>query len=84
MSLKSIVLKVGFYKVSIFLGISSGYSPIFFERGHLYVCYADDYVIFCKIPRVAERVKESITDFIGKNLHIKVNHEKTVALVWGI
>ena len=41
--------------------------------------YADDCVIFCKTPRAAERVKESITNFIEKKLHLKVNREKTVA-----
>jgi retron-type reverse transcriptase len=49
------------------------------KHGHPFVCYADDCVIFCKTPRLAERVKESITNFIEKKLHLKVNREKTVA-----
>ena len=49
------------------------------KRGHPFVRYADDCVIFCKTPRAAERVKESITNFIEKKLHLKVNREKTVA-----
>ena len=49
------------------------------KRGHPFVRYADDCVIFCKTPRAAERVKESITNFIEKKLHLKVNCEKTVA-----
>ena len=49
------------------------------KRGHPFVRYADDCVIFCKTPRAAERVKESITNFIKKKLHFKVNREKTVA-----
>ena len=49
------------------------------KRGHPYVRYADDCVILCKTPRAAERVKESITNFIEKRLHLKVNREKTVA-----
>ena len=47
--------------------------------GHPFVRYADDCVIFCKPPRAAERVKESITNFIENKLHLKVNREKTVA-----
>ena len=49
------------------------------KRGHPFVRYADDCVIFCKTPRAAERVKESITNFIEKKLHLKVNRDKTVA-----
>ena len=49
------------------------------KRGHPFVRYADDCVIFCKTPRAAERVKESITNFIEKKLHLKVNLEKTFA-----
>ena len=49
------------------------------KRGHPFVRYADDCVIFCKTPRAAERVKESITNFIEKKLHLKVNREKTAA-----
>ena len=49
------------------------------KRGHPFVRYADDCVIFCKTPRAAERVKDSITNFIEKRLHLNVNHEKTVA-----
>ena len=49
------------------------------KRGHPFVRYADDCVIFCKTPRAAERVKESITNYIEKKLHLKVNREKTVA-----
>ena len=49
------------------------------KRGHPFVRYGDDCIIFCKTPRAAERVKESITNFIEKKLHLKVNREKTVA-----
>ena len=49
------------------------------KRGHPFVRYADDCVIFCKTSRASERVKESITNFIEKKLHLKVNREKTVA-----
>ena len=48
------------------------------RRGHPFVRYADDSMIFCKTKRSAERVRESITKFIEGRLHLKVNKEKTV------
>ena len=48
------------------------------RRGHPFVRYADDAVIFCKSRRAAERVRDSITEYIEKKLHLKVNKEKTV------
>ena len=47
-------------------------------RGHPFVRYADDAMIFCKSKRAAERVKSSITKFIEGKLFLKVNKEKTV------
>lgn len=47
------------------------------RRGHKYVRYADDLVIFCKSKRGAERTMESITSFIEKTLFLKVNRNKT-------
>lgn len=47
------------------------------RRGLPFVRYADDCVIFCKSPRAAERVCESITKFIEGKLYLKVNREKT-------
>ena len=47
------------------------------KRGLPFVRYADDCVIFCKSPRAAERVCESITKFIEGKLFLKVNREKT-------
>jgi RNA-directed DNA polymerase len=35
-------------------------------------------MIFCRSKRAAERVRESITNFIEGRLHLKVNKEKTV------
>ena len=49
------------------------------KRGHPFERYVDDCVIFCKTLRASERVKESITNFIEKKLHLKVNREKSVA-----
>ncbi|WP_286416384.1 reverse transcriptase domain-containing protein [Myroides odoratimimus] len=47
------------------------------RRGHRFVRYADDCLIFCKSKRACERVKESITLFIETVLHLKVNKDKT-------
>lgn len=47
-------------------------------RGHPFVRYADDALIFCKSKRAAQRVKSSITRFIEGKLFLKVNREKTV------
>ena len=49
----------------------------FERRGFPFVRYADDCVIFCKSPRTAERVCESIAKFIERKLFLKVNREKT-------
>ena len=48
------------------------------RRGHPFVRYADDSMIFCKTKRAAERVRDSITKFIEGKLFLKVNKEKTV------
>lgn len=54
------------------------------RRGLPFVRYADDCVIFCKSPRAAERVRESITKFIEGKLFLKVNRGKThVGSVYG-
>ena len=46
-------------------------------RGHKFVRYADDFMIYCKSKKSAERVKESITGFITLKLKLKVNEEKS-------
>ncbi len=46
-------------------------------RGHLFVRYADDLVIFTKSNRSANRVLTSIVSFIEKKLHLNVNKQKT-------
>ena len=48
------------------------------RRGHPFVRYADDAMIFCKSKKAAERVRSSITKFIEGKLFLKVNKEKTV------
>ena len=47
------------------------------QRGHRFVRYADDMVIFCKRRKAAERTVVSITKFIEGKLFLKVNREKT-------
>ena len=47
------------------------------RRGHPFVRYADDCMIFSKSKRSAQRIKESITKFIESTLHLKVNEDKT-------
>src|SRR5665647_1642643 len=48
------------------------------RRGHRFVRYADDLMIFCKSRRSAQRVLNNILPFIEKRLFLKVNKEKTV------
>ncbi len=48
------------------------------NRGHKFVRYADDLLIFCKSRRSAQRTLENILPFIEKKLFLKVNREKTV------
>ena len=47
------------------------------HRGHRFVRYADDCMIFCKSRKSAERTLENITSFIEGKLFLKVNREKT-------
>lgn len=48
------------------------------SRGHKFVRYADDLLIFCKSRRSAERTLENILPFIERKLFLRVNREKTV------
>jgi Retron-type reverse transcriptase len=48
------------------------------RRGHRFVRYADDMLIFCKSRRSAERSLNNILPFIENKLFLKVNKEKTV------
>jgi group II intron reverse transcriptase/maturase len=47
------------------------------RRGHPFVRYADDGLIFCRSSRAAQRVQSSITRFIEEILYLRVNAEKT-------
>ena len=48
------------------------------RRGHRFVRYADDMLVFCKSRRSAERTLDNILPFIEEKLFLKVNREKTV------
>ena len=47
------------------------------RRGHKFVRYADDMVIFCKSKRAAQRILENILPYIEGKLFLRVNREKT-------
>ena len=46
-------------------------------RGHKFVRYADDLIIFCRSQRSAERTMKSIILFIERKLFLKVNQDKS-------
>jgi RNA-directed DNA polymerase len=47
------------------------------NRGHRFVRYADDCMIFCKSKKSAMRTLENIMPYIEEKLFLKVNREKT-------
>ena len=47
------------------------------HRGHRFVRYADDCMIFCKSRKSAERTLRNILPYIEDKLFLKVNREKT-------
>jgi len=47
------------------------------NRGHKFVRYADDMMIFCKSKKSGERTLRNILPYIEKKLFLKVNLEKT-------
>lgn len=47
------------------------------KRGHRFVRYADDFVIFTKSKRAGERILQSISRFLSKELKLVVNTEKS-------
>ena len=53
------------------------------RRGHQFVRYADDFLIFCKSKRSSERVLRSIREFIENRLYLKVNREKSQTVSYG-
>lgn len=53
------------------------------NRGHKFVRYADDLVIFCKSRKSAQRTLQKILPYIEEKLFLKVNVEKTVVAYVG-
>ena len=53
------------------------------RRGHSFVRYADDMVIFCGSKASAQQTLKHIIPFIEKKLFLKVNREKTVVAYAG-
>lgn len=53
------------------------------RRGHRFVRYADDMLIFCKSKRAADRTLENLIPYIEEELFLKVNREKTEAAYVG-
>ena len=47
------------------------------SRGHRFVRYADDCMIFCRSKKSAERTLENIIPYIEGKLFLKVNRDKT-------
>jgi RNA-directed DNA polymerase len=47
------------------------------RRGHRFVRFADDLVIFCKSKKGANRVLANIVPYIEKKLFLRVNQDKT-------
>ena len=47
------------------------------RRGHRFVRYADDCMIFCKSRKSAQRTLENIIPFVERKLFLKVNRNKT-------
>jgi group II intron reverse transcriptase/maturase len=48
------------------------------RRGHRFVRYADDLMIFCKSRKAASRTLTNIQPFIEEKLFLTINEEKTV------
>ena len=47
------------------------------NRGHRFVRYADDCIIFCKSRKSAERTLKNIIPYIERKLFLKINRKKT-------
>ena len=47
------------------------------RRGHKFVRYADDFMIYCRSVKAAERVRASVTRFLTVKLKLKVNEDKS-------
>jgi len=47
------------------------------RRGHSFCRYADDFVIFVKSEKAAQRVYDSVVDFIERKLKLRINRSKS-------
>lgn len=47
------------------------------KRGHRFVRYADDMMIFCRSKKAAQRTLDHILPYIERKLFLKVNRDKT-------
>lgn len=47
------------------------------QRGHHFVRYVDDLMIFCKSRKAAQRTLENIIPYIERKLFLKISREKT-------
>lgn len=47
------------------------------KRGHRFIRYADDFVIYVKSPRAGERVMTSVKNFIEDELGLTINEQKS-------
>ena len=47
------------------------------KRGLRFVRYADDFLVFTKTERAAQRVFESVECYLTRKLHLVVNHQKS-------
>jgi len=53
------------------------------RRGHHFVRYADDFVVFVKSQKAGERVMKSLQRYVGESLRLKVNtHKSAVDRPW--
>jgi len=46
------------------------------KRGPRFVLYADDFLVFTKTAKAAERVFQSVERYLTCKLHLVVNHQK--------
>lgn len=51
------------------------------RRGHKYVRWADDFLIFVKSERAGKRVKEGITRYLEEELGLAINEEKSKIVI---
>ena len=47
------------------------------KRGLRFVRYADDFLVFTKTEKAAQRVFESVEHYLTRKLHLVVNHQKS-------